>query len=343
MQENMILLFSSDRFTEYEKDIYAIASLPSGYVYRFRYAEENTSDIIKEKYKSNSLSNSLALVVFVTKNESRDSDPSQLKYIPIRLARVIEIEFDTDTQMYHVYFELKEYVEIEDVIRNLDETPQDNIYFGNQVISPNYSMCSWKSIVEKLYEYKQVLFFRIHLDDSSGKEVKPILKDRNESHFELDEMKDYYLVLSIGNLCDDKGKQGIRTLLDASDFSSTLTKTIVPGLKYDHRGFKISGLELGDQSTRINLIKLTSILLDDNEEEKKSIYSVRLLFNVKKNMHRRRIYFLITFLLFLGTGALFTDFDEFICTSIISKIMTFLGLIAATWATAQLYSRFNKK
>lgn len=337
--EGMELLFSSDYYEEYEKDIYAVSSLPNGYYYKFRYPREYTSEFIQKNYKQRM--NALALVVFVTGNKEEITN-KKLKFIPIRLAIIKSISIDDDTEMFDVHFELGDFIELEDDGISLDETPLSKIFFGHQVIEPNYVKVTWRKIVEKLNGYKEALYFRIKLEDSNRNELKPAVKEDFDSHYLIDEMKDYFLKITIANLCQKKELQEIRSQVLASDLSTTLSKTIQPGLEYDNRSYKLSGLEVGDRSTRINMIKLRSYKLNLTEEDK-SVYSIRLLFDVTKNNARRFGYLIWTSLLLLGTGSLITDYDEFMCLTLTAKGFSIFGWIVASIATAQLYSRFNKK
>ncbi len=335
----MELLFSSDYYDEYKKDIYAVSSLPNGYYYRFRYPDKYTSQYIKNHYRERI--NAQALVIFVTGNKENDQG-KKLQFIPIRLATIKHIDIDRDTEMFHVHFELDDFVTVNSEFKELDESPLNEIFFGHQIVQPKYDRTSWKIIVNNLFDYEKALFFKIGIEDSNNQEVKPIIKDSYDSHFEIIEMRDYFIRISIANLCEKKELQEIRSLVSASDISTTLSETIQPGLKYDNRSFKLSGLEIGDQSTRINMIKLRSVILGE-EQNDRSIYSVRLLFDVKKSRTRRIRYFFITLVLLFGSGSLFTDYDEFIALSRPAKFFSIVGLMAAAWATSELYSRFNKK
>lgn len=336
----MELLFSSDYYEEYKKDIYAVSSLPNGYYYRFRYPPEYTSDFLRSNHRKRI--NAKAIIIFVTGN-SASAEKAELGFVPIRLAIIKKINIDEDTGMFHVHFELDDFIELQDSVEELDETPVNEIFFGHQVIQPSYRVTTWKDVVEKLFKYENALYFRVRVEDATGEELVPVPKDGMNSHFTITEMRDYFINFSIANLCSVKETQEIRSRISASDLSSTLSETIQPALEYDTRRFKLSGLEPGDKSTRINMVKLRSYSLDPKTGAEKSIYSIRLLFDVKKSTGRRLRYFGITLILLAGTSTLIKDFDDFGELSLPAKIFSLAGLLAASWATSELYSRFNKK
>lgn len=341
----MELLYSSDYYVEFKKDIYAISSLPNDYAYRFRYPSEVTSDWMKQNYGS--CQNSEALIIFVTGNDGT-KEPNSFGYQPIRLAEIIEIVYDAKTDDYHVFFQLKEFISIQNFnITQLDESPLGNVFLGHQTIRPAFDFnTNWIGVVERLSTYEPILFFRMEIRDHLGNELKPNYERlTNRAFYSLKENADYSIIISFADFSDSLELHELRTFKDVSDISSDLDSAISSGLKKDYRQFTISGLQIGDLSSKINLIKFSSFQKKGSDWS--SVYSIKVLFKVNRDWSRFWRYLITSFTLFTGAAIATTDLNDLNSTFSIDfslgLFLKILGLVLGSSATAYLYFSFNKK
>jgi hypothetical protein len=270
-------------------------------------------------------------------------ETKKLEFIPIRQACITEIKYDDTTDYYHVYFQLGEFVSSSDFsIDDFPESPLNKIFLGHQIVQPKFNgKAQWIDVVRRLFQYKRILFFSVQVIDQEQKPVAPFSeKGTHSAYFPLKENKDYWIKISIADFNEDKEQHEIRTSVKASDLSTNLASTINSGLEIDQEFYKLSGLTIGDQSTKVNLIKLASCKTVQPSGEI-SNYSVRLLFEVRRNKWRWAKYFLYSIVFYLGAAIVAADFFK-----IYESWMVFVkgvGLILVSAATATLYFQFNKK
>lgn len=332
----MVLLFSSDYYPVYKKDIFAVSSLPESYCYHFRYQSKYVSQKIKDGLN---LEYCLAVIIFVHGNTKTNPNPN-FSYVPVRLARIVKVHQDPQTSLYHVYFTLGAFVEIADDIRTFDEIPPDT-FFGIQVVQPKYTRVLWKDVIKKLNPYGNALFFHIKILKNL-KEVLPTYHhDTYESAFEIKEGQNYSLQISIADDNPQKDENEIVAKIEGTDIKSNIGDTINSGLSLDDRSFRLSGLIIGDLSSRVNLIKISTKAQDPNKVI--NDYSVRLLFDVEKDSARRRNYFWLSIFVLLGGGLVTMDLSKIGITNGPAIITKLIGLVVAALAAANLFYRFNKK
>jgi len=332
----MVLLYSSDYYPVYKKDIFAVTSLPEGYCYHFRYQPKYVSQKIKD---GESLTNCMAIIIFVHGNAKGNTN-SNLTYVPVRLARIVKVHQDPQTDLYHVYFSLDSFIEVSDDISKFDETPP-NIFFGTQVIQPRFNRTLWKEAVKKLNAYSNSFFFHIKVLKNL-KEIRPLYEpDTYESSFELTEGKHYSLRISISDDNTNKDENEIVTKIEGADIKSNIGETIDSGLSLDGRSFRLSGLILGDLSSKVNLIKIST--RSTLQAKTKDDYSVRLLFDVKKDPDRHLSYLWFSALILLGGGLITVDLTKVGLTEVQTIVAKLVGLPIGAVAAATLFYRFNKK
>ncbi len=332
----MVLLYSSDYYPVYKKDIFAVSSLPEGYCYHFRYQEIYVSQKIKEGLN---LEHSMAVIIFVHGNTKTNPNPN-LSYVPIRLARIVKVHRDTQTDLYHVYFTLDSFIEMIDDVKAFDETPP-NIFFGNQVIQPKYRRILWRDVIKKLDLYSNSFFFHIKILKNL-KEIRPRYdSDTYESSFEVTEGKNYSLRISISDNNPNKDENEIVTKVEGTDIKSNIGDSITSGLSLDDRSFRLSGLILGDLSSRVNQIKISTKAKEAAKANED--YSVRLLFDVKKDPERQFDYWWLSAFVLLGGGLITIDLTKIGLSDGVTVIAKLVGLAIGSVAAAKLFYLFNKK
>lgn len=332
----MVLLYSSDYYPVYKKDIFAVASLPEGYCYHFRYQEKYVAQKIKDGLN---LEYSMAVIIFVHGNVKTNPNPT-FTYVPIRLARIVKVHRDPQTDLYHVYFTLDSFIEITDDVNSFDETPP-NTFFGLQVIQPKYNRILWRDVIKQLDPYGNAFFFHIKILKNLS-EVRPHYdSDTYESSFELTEGKNYSLRISISDNNPNKDENEIVTKIEGTDIKSNIGDSITSGLSLDDRSFRLSGLILGDLSSRVNLIKISTKAKDATKVNED--YSVRLLFDVKKDPERQFDYWWLSAFVLLGGGLITVDLTKIGVSEGLTVLAKLVGLAIGSVAAAKLFYRFNKK
>jgi len=332
----MVLLYSSDYYPVYKKDIFAIASLPEGYCYHFRYQAKYVAQKIKDGLN---LEYSMAVIIFVHGNVKTYPNPT-FTYVPIRLARIVKVHRDPQTDLYHVYFTLDSFIEMVDDVKKFDQTPP-NTFFGLQVIQPKYNRILWRDVVKKLDRYGNSFFFHIKILKNLT-EIRPRYdSDTYESSFEMTEGKNYSLRISISDDNPNKDENEIVTKIEGTDIKSNIGDSITSGLSLDDRSFRLSGLILGDLSSRVNLIKISTKATDTTKTI--NDYSVRLLFDVKKDPQRQFDYWWLSALVLLGGGLITVDLTKVGLSEGLMVFAKLIGLAIGSIAAATLFYRFNKK
>lgn len=333
----MILLYSSDSRPLYKEDIQAVTSLPNEYSFHFRYSEAYVSPNVKDRYKS--LEGSKAVIIF---SRYKDNGKQNLELIPIRLSTIRKVEYIQKTRLYHVFFTLEEFVDLEEDPFFLEENPANDIFFGQQVIQLKFKKVEWSEKIEAINHYIRSLYFHISLleeKEPKPTEFKPAIDPHTyESFYRIVEGKSYLLEMSIADYNSEEINSEIRAEIHGEDIKTSLNKTIRLGLKLDDRFYEISGLKLGDLKSPVNVLKLEAFNLCKG----KTFYELNIPFKVKKDRTRFWSYLLVTFILFLGGGLIALDpmKDNF---SGINPWLKLFGLFLTSAATALLYYRFNKK
>ncbi|MGV0830713.1 hypothetical protein ACTS9D_00640 [Empedobacter brevis] len=210
---------SSNARELYKADIYRVLAKPNKSIEHFRYQNKwiETSDsdaITKEK-----LIGSEVIIVFKIVENS--------EYIPIRKAIIKDFEFDNETEIYHYYFELQNFCEIE----NLAEIKIDENKFFLKKTNIVIKDVIWKNIIEKVkLHFNDKIFYKVDkLVSSSNKEVKLKYNSINHSYtYPLTQGKDYSLFMSIANPNNAKSNLTIESsttdlnIILSSDYSVTV-------------------------------------------------------------------------------------------------------------------------
>jgi hypothetical protein len=284
------------------------------------------------------IEHSLAIIIFVAGNA--DPTSQNLSYLPIRLAKIVKVHYDDQTDLYHVYFLLDGFIEMDCNIAQLDETPSST-YFGIQVIAPTCKRILWKDLVKKLDQYSNSFFFHVKML-SNLTELRPTYDPTTyESFYDITEGKNYSFRLSISDNNKNKNENELKTSIQGTDIKSNIGDTLYSGLSLDSRNFVLAGLILGDVSSSVNLINVSTFSVDENKAAWD--YSVRLLFKVKKDPARRIAYFWLSASILLGGGIIATDLSKYGLSEGIATAVKFLGLFGSALAASNLFYRFNKK
>lgn len=331
----MILLYSSDYHPVYKRDIFAVSSLPDKYCYHFRYEKKYVSQAIIDG--SLNPEGRRAIVIFVAGNTKTNTDYS---FVPIRLATIVKMFCDPNTNLYHVYFVLESFIELIDEASSFDEKPQ-SVYFGSQVCEPKYKVVTWIEVIKKLNPYGNGFFFNVRIENNDKSVVSPKFDVATfEPFFQLTEGTNYFVRISISDSNQNKEENEIQTKIEGTDIKSNIGDRISSGLPLDDRSYKLAGLILGDINSSVNMLKISTLGTPLNA---KNDYGVRLMFEVKKDVKRFRGYFSLSILVFLGAGLIALDLSDDCKSFWIRMCVKGVGLVFAAYAAAELFFRFNKK
>lgn len=349
MSEPMILLFSSDYYPVFRQDVFAITSLPSDYCYHFRYKEKYVSqEIVKRVSARDTLAQAPALVIFVHNN--KDKTNGDITFKVIRRATIVKVTKDTDTDLYHVYFKLAEFVDIKEDVTTFEasEIPQKT-YLGWRVVAPGFTSINWSATVSKFAEIKELgneLFFHVKIEDENQKELDPKTRPHTlEPYFEITEGKSYVVRMKISDTTANKKTEQneIKVAVEGTDITTNMGYTIVPGVDIDERYFRLTGLLLGDISSPINVLRISAIKKPAEGVPEHVYYRIMIQFDVIKDPNRLWTYFGTSIFVFLGGGLIAVDLSKITSITELLISLKIVGLLMAAGAAARLFYLFNKK
>lgn len=215
----------SSSFRElYKADIYRVLAKPNNSIEHFRYQKKwiETSESDIDAITKKKLIGSEVIIVFKIKENS--------EYIPIRKAIIKDFEFDKETEIYHYYFELKNFCEIE----NLAEIKIDDTKFFLKKTNIVVKEVIWKNIIEKVkVHFNDKIFYKVDkLVSNSDKEVKLEYNSINHSYtYPLTQGKYYSLFMSIANPNDAKSNLTIES--STTDLNIILSPDYSVTVPYD--------------------------------------------------------------------------------------------------------------
>jgi len=332
----MILLYSSDHYPVFKRDVFAITSLPEGYCYHFRYQEKYVSQDIRNGLNPEGRS---ALIIFV-KNNSQNS--ATLELIPIRLATIVKMIRESQTGLYHVYFQLRAFADVDQSVLSSFNDHPPTVYLGNEVINPFIRGIQWIQVIRKIENSGNGLFFNIRVEDSSRIVVNPLYDLMTfEPYYQINDESTHLIRFSISDCNLDKAVNEVCVKIEGTDIRSSLGDTLNTSLDVDDQIFNVYSLALGDARSSANILKISTKSKDTQRAE--NDYSVRILFNVKKDINRFRSFFFLSALIFLGGGMLTLNLQPFVDSTGWQLAIKFIGLFVTSIGAAWLFFRFNKK
>ncbi|MCK0190848.1 hypothetical protein [Arenibacter sp. F20364] len=217
--ETMICSYSSDARTLYKADIYKVLSMPKGFIVHFRY---------KKKYVDDSIVTQLndyigkEVIIFYTLTKEN-------KNIPIRKAKLVKVEINEETGLFHAYMELDKFTNLE-----LEKEKPTDKFFTSQNIKFKNEDINWIDKIEQVKDsFKDMLFYHIKsITDYNGK-VIPIKhrKDKKASWYKLSHGKKYFIELSIGNPKESESKLSFTS--SSMDVTANISNPIEITAQYD--------------------------------------------------------------------------------------------------------------
>ncbi|HFK5463610.1 TPA: hypothetical protein ACGZ88_000093 [Morganella morganii] len=205
MTNKYIGAFSSDNREIYKADIYKVMSLPNDGVIHFRYKKKYVdNDILHmqpEKYKENKV------IIYLTQGntDATSSENENLTNISIREAEIVKCFYSTDTDVFHIYLKLSNFVDAK-IIKSLsgDELPP---YKFLSKISITKNKDTWVSRVKQVKNsFATINFFFIKGIYLNEKEIKPLEKNKELLSYKLKKGNTYNIKMSLGNPNETKSK-----------------------------------------------------------------------------------------------------------------------------------------
>lgn len=324
-----VFAISSDSRALYKADIYRTLALPEGSVIHFRYKKKyvNINDI---PY------NSSEEVVIIFKRE-RDSE---IKYIPIRKAKIISSEEVNETELFHVYLELGKFCSVENL--STDSFSESNIFFGHSQRDWSITDSSWHDKVEELKNDFDTIFYYIKEFTQENNKIIKIKKskDKKGSFYKLNQGSKYLMHISIANPLIHSCTLNIGS--SSQDVSINTINPIEISAQYDDLTIPIY-LKSLNAFSEISFISFTPIC-NKNESKNESQTNIEIQ---KKISCRKSIWFgILSFSLIICGFILKDSIDSFYRTGDLSAkidwwaISSTLGIIGSL---SLLYRIFNKK
>lgn len=216
--ENAYIAISSDSRRLYAADIYKVLAKPLGAIEHFRYntkwIEDNDScvnqSIMKEK--------NVIIVFKHTESTDSQSDTTKTRYIPVRLAEIVDYSYDKDSEIHHYYFKLLNFCIIKSNIKY-----NENIFFFS-IDEIEIESGSWKNKVESIKEFfPERFFYKIDgIVSRNGKNIKLKHDKINHSYFyKFKHGSSYTLELSIANPLKSEDTLSIQS--SSSDINVVIT------------------------------------------------------------------------------------------------------------------------
>lgn len=222
MTKNTFIAISSDKRELYKADIYKILSKPKGAIEHFRYRRswiQNDPHCIDDKF----LIGQSIIIIF---KHVEDQKPSV--YLPIRKATIIDFFYDTETEVYHYYFQLENFCKV------ISKVSYDENIFFQKDQSLKYQDDTWKNIIEtiKLY-FSDNFFYKIDgVVDRNGKTLELKYDKINHSYYyTFYHGKSYTLDLSVAN--PNSSSQTLAIESSSTDINIVLTKKYFISAPYD--------------------------------------------------------------------------------------------------------------
>ncbi len=207
---NTLCAFSSDSRSLYKGDIYTVLSMPVGYIVHFRYKREFVEDKLLHE-KTEKIERDI-IIFFTGLNKS---DPYE--NIAVRFATIKQFEIVDETDLVHIYFELKDFVSVD--IKTTDENKLPTKKFFSELdCEIKKRKESWNSKIELLQGYfSDHSFFYLKRIEGKGVSLRP-RKDNKGSYFSLYHGKKYFLEVSLANPNDNRCKIGLSSSSDDVSF-----------------------------------------------------------------------------------------------------------------------------
>lgn len=226
--EKVLCAFSSNYRPLYIGDIYKVLSMPAGYIVHFRYKKKYIeSKILNDprKYIGNEI------VIFFT---DTNKETNEAKNYSVRSAKLKLFEYTVETELVHIYLELKEFVDVTIAPdTDISELPTNKFFSELNCTFSNKSQ-SWKNKIDQLKDFFPNLSF-FYLKKIKGnfgwKQKIKSRSDNKSSYYNLTHGNKYLLDISLANPNEYKCKIGLSSSSD--DVSFNISNPISITAHYD--------------------------------------------------------------------------------------------------------------
>ena len=328
---SVIGFFSSDARQLYIDDIVKVISFPEGHVVQFRYRKKYIAPVYLNDIQS--LIGQKGVIVFTTGNILGQENVS-LVHQPVRLAEIINIEDDEQTE--RVYF----YLKLSNFCKACDQIPSGNQELFVKSIDQVIATSTFVEVADRLdIKGYPSLFTVIGCYKASDKKkrqynllIQPTIIDNKDSAYFLDDESEYKLDVAFSS------KDGFtkRELSISNDLIlldknyNNILGTIVDKESYYFHTASISN---------INSVSTVDIQLTDNESK----YRVSFTFILQRNTNKPVLFSVLSIMSLVGITFISKSIDLFKCSVMWGIICTIISLCSFGFSAALLFKLFNKK
>lgn len=226
--EKVLCAFSSNYRPLYIGDIYKVLSMPAGYIVHFRYKKKYIEPKILNEPKK--YIGKETIIFFTDTNK----ETNEAKNYSVRSAKLKLFEYTEETELVHIYLELKKFVDVTiDPNTDISELPTNKFFSELNCTFSNKSQ-SWKTKIDQLKDFFPNLSF-FYLKKVKGtfgwkKKIKS-RSDKKSSYINLIHGNKYLLDISLANPKEHKCKIGLSTSSD--DVSFNISNPISITAHYD--------------------------------------------------------------------------------------------------------------
>jgi len=189
VDQEQIILFSSDATLLYKGDVFRSLALPDCHSIQFRYTNQWVLPEILENPAA--IRGRTGVIVFVAGNNQTSRWRRQrLSFHPIRICSIREAIFESDIEQFIAIIELCQFAQF-----NVQPTIGPPDMFLTKGLVTDYQPSTWLECVHRLERfYPQTLFYRVNRVLCGQDAVVPkYSNDTRTSFFQLDEETDYSL------------------------------------------------------------------------------------------------------------------------------------------------------
>jgi hypothetical protein len=226
--KKVLCAFSSNYRPLYIGDIYKVLIMPVGYIVHFRYKKKYIEAKILSESKK--YIGKETIIFFTDMNR----EAGEAKNYSVRSAKLKLFEYTEETELVHIYMELKNFVDVT-IDPNIDnlELPTNKFFseLNCTVLNKNQS---WKTKIDQLKDFFPDLSF-FYLKKIKGtfgwkKKIKS-RSDKKSSHYNLTHGNKYLLDISLANPNESKCKISLSPSSD--DVSFNISNPISITAHYD--------------------------------------------------------------------------------------------------------------
>ncbi|WP_351124934.1 hypothetical protein [Shewanella sp. T24-MNA-CIBAN-0130] len=335
----MICAFSSDSRELYKADIYRTVNLPDAHIVHFRYKRKYVEEAVliapEAQYGKE-------VLIFFTVGNSLDSVSNCVENVPIRKAKIVNIQIDNDTDVCHIYMQLGKFWKARISESNDQNVMPTNKFFTTLELEDS-AVLTWKETVESiLTSFTDKVFTYIQeVRDQDCAIIKLKYDKTNKaSYYEFTQGKRYHVKIATANPIINSCKIQLENSSDEIEFHciSPLESTV----QFDRQ---IIPLTVKESSTRqtCSTLTFTPTTKESGHDDKEidvehKEYSTLIEIRSKQSVATSIIFGVASTFLVAGLGLGRSAFKEEF-----SLGLFLLAALLITGSAAFLHHFFNKK